>query len=128
MCIDAEGEDVLLRRAHVLEQLPRRVLEACGVRSAPALRDTVDRLFEADVRFFPVEDSRQLRPKRVGGFLHGVSVPLLSSDLDEAQLVVAGAGTLRTVSRPSVTVTVDVPSTHRVALVGVPFTVSTPST
>jgi hypothetical protein len=35
---------------------------------------------------------------------------------------------LRIVSLPSVTVTVDVPSIHRVVVVGVPFTVSTPST
>ena len=35
---------------------------------------------------------------------------------------------LRTVSRPSVTVTVEVPSTQRVEVVGVPFTVRMPST
>ena len=49
-------------------------------------------------------------------------------DLDEADLVVAGARAVRIVSRPSVTVTVEVPSIQRVEVVGVPLTVSTPST
>ncbi|OLC50805.1 MAG: hypothetical protein AUH43_04085 [Acidobacteria bacterium 13_1_40CM_65_14] len=37
-------------------------------------------------------------------------------------------GALRIVSRPSASVTVDEPSSHRAALVVVPLTVSTPST
>ena len=45
------------------------------------------------------------------------------------QILFANApGPLRMVIRPSDTVTVAVPSTHRVALLDVPLTVSTPST
>ena len=52
---------------------------------------------------------------------------LLRRDLDEADLVRCRACALRIVSRPSDTVTVAVPSTHR-ERVDVPLTVRTPST
>ena len=51
---------------------------------------------------------------------------LLRRDLDEADLVVARAAPFAIVRRPSLTVTVVVPSTQRLE-VGVPLTVSTPS-
>ena len=54
--VDAEIEDVLLRDADVLEQLPRRVLEAGRAGAAPVGRDPVDGLVESDMRVLPVEE------------------------------------------------------------------------
>ena len=53
--VHAEIEQIVLRDAHVFEQLPRRVFEAGGARALPVGRDPIDGLIEADVRFFPVE-------------------------------------------------------------------------
>jgi hypothetical protein len=72
--VDEEVEKILLRQAHVLEQLPEGVLEAWRLRPAPAHRDTVDGLFKADVGFVPVKETRQLRPERIWLFSHGVTL------------------------------------------------------
>ena len=58
--VRGEVEEVLLRDPDVLEQLPRRVLEARGARSTQVRRDPVDRLVESDVGFIPVEEANQL--------------------------------------------------------------------
>jgi hypothetical protein len=58
--VDAEVENVLLRNPHVLKELPRRMLEACGVHAAHRGRNPVDGLVEADVCVLPVEQTRKL--------------------------------------------------------------------
>ena len=63
--VDAEVEDVLLRNAHVLEQLPRGMLEALGLGAALVIRNTPDRRVEADVGFLPIEDASQIRAERI---------------------------------------------------------------
>jgi hypothetical protein len=72
--VDAEVEQILLRQAHVLEQLPEGVLEAWRLRPALTHRDTVDGLFKADVGFVPVKETRQLRPQRISLLFHGVTL------------------------------------------------------
>jgi ubiquinone/menaquinone biosynthesis C-methylase UbiE len=72
--IDTEVEEILLRYAHVLEELPRCVLEACGVRSALVRCDTIDGLVKADVGLVPVKEAHQLRAERVRGFVQSESL------------------------------------------------------
>jgi hypothetical protein len=62
--VHAEVEDVLLRDAHVLEQLPHAVLESGGAGAALVRRQIRDRLVEADVGFFPVENANELLAQR----------------------------------------------------------------
>jgi len=62
--VHAEVEDVLLRDAHVLEQLPHGMLEPGRAGTALIRRQAVDRLVEAHVRFCPVEKPDQLFTKR----------------------------------------------------------------
>jgi len=49
----------------VLEELPDRVLQTRRALAARAGRDAVDGLVEADVRFFLVENARELLAKPV---------------------------------------------------------------
>ena len=58
--VHAEIEDVVLRDPDVLEELPRRVLEAGRACAALLGRDAFNRLVEADMRLFPVEEAREL--------------------------------------------------------------------
>ena len=50
--VDTEIEDVLLGDAQMLEQLPRRVLEAGGAGTALVSRNPVNRLVKPNVRLF----------------------------------------------------------------------------
>ena len=63
--IDAEVEDVVLGQPHVLEQLPRRVLEPRCPRAALVGSNAVDGLVESDVRLFPVEHADEVIANRV---------------------------------------------------------------
>ena len=59
--IHTEVEEIFLCEAHVLHQLPGRMLEAWWHRSTFVCGDAFDGFFEADVRLVPIKDPRQLR-------------------------------------------------------------------
>ena len=63
--IDAEVEDVVLRDAHVLDELPDRVLDAGRPCPAFVVGQALDALVEVDVRFSPVEDANEMISKSV---------------------------------------------------------------
>jgi hypothetical protein len=53
--VHAEVQDVLLRDPQVLDELPERVLEPCGLEAPFVGRNACDRVVEPDVRVFPRE-------------------------------------------------------------------------
>jgi hypothetical protein len=58
--VHAEIEDVVLREPHVLEQLPRRVLEPRRLGAALVGGNAVDGLIESYVRLFPIEKTDEV--------------------------------------------------------------------
>jgi len=62
--IHAEVEDVFLRDAQVLEQLPHAVLESIRARPALVRRHVFERIVQADVRLLPVENPGELFSER----------------------------------------------------------------
>jgi hypothetical protein len=68
--VHTELEDVFLRDPDVLEELPRRVLEAGRAGAALVGRNAGDSLVEADMRVFPVEDARKLIAECRARFAH----------------------------------------------------------
>jgi hypothetical protein len=68
--IDAEIEDVFLRNPDVLDELPRRVLEAGGAGAALVGRDPIDGFVEANMSVLPIEDSSKVIAKVTGWFGH----------------------------------------------------------
>ena len=66
--VDAEVEDVFLRNPHVLEQLPWGMLEANRDGATLVGRDSVHSFIESNVRFFPVEGTRQVIAESVSRF------------------------------------------------------------
>jgi hypothetical protein len=63
--VPTEIEDVVLRETHVLEKLPRGVRQAVRHDASEGGVDPVHRGFEPHVRVFPVEELRQMAPKRL---------------------------------------------------------------
>src|SRR5581483_2641755 len=70
--IRAEVEQILLCPAHVLEELPRRVVEAGGTPPAAVGREALDGPVEGDVGFLPFERPDEMRSERVCCGRHGV--------------------------------------------------------
>src|SRR5687767_13072360 len=58
--VAAEVEDVPLRDAQVLDELPRRMRKAADADAAVPRREPFDGLLEADVRVLPGEDTAKL--------------------------------------------------------------------
>ncbi len=69
--VHAEVEDVVLRDADVLQQLPRRVLEAGRAHASRLRRHAGHGLVEADVCVLPVEDPHQMVADGIIGLAHG---------------------------------------------------------
>ena len=72
--IAAEVEQIVLRDAHVLDELPWRVFESSGLRAPPVLRDIADAFVERNVRLFPVKKAHKLLSKRIQWLAHGASL------------------------------------------------------
>jgi hypothetical protein len=64
--IDAEVENVFLRNPHVLNELPRRVLEAGSAATALVRRDPIDGLVKADMSLLPIEEANEMVAKSAG--------------------------------------------------------------
>ena len=58
----------------VLEDLPRRMLEALWARTARVGRNPVDGLVKSDMRLFPVKKAHKLLSKRIQWLAHGASL------------------------------------------------------
>src|SRR5207237_663166 len=61
----AEVQDVLLREPYVLDELPDAVFETGRAGATLVGGKTVNRLVEADMRFFPVEKPGKLFAERI---------------------------------------------------------------
>jgi hypothetical protein len=64
--VHAEVEEIFLREAHVLEQLPQTMVESGNACPPPVGGQAFDRFVESDVRFFPIKDAYEVRAKRIG--------------------------------------------------------------
>ena len=78
--IHAEVENVGLRDAEVLEQLPGRVLESWRARATFVGGETGNGLVEAGVRFFPIQQPDQVSAQCIGVLCHRRTRFLKSSE------------------------------------------------
>src|SRR5437899_3468237 len=77
--VAAELEDVELRQAQMLEELPQRVRHPLRLSTARVRRDPIDRPFEVDVGVMPFEGLRdQRRERRTGSGRRGFPCALCS--------------------------------------------------